>query len=131
VPLLTARCGQPAAVQLHSVIIGGSWPIDAHELPVELCERGKRIVDTHGLPVEVGVEGANDNPLVTSVLAMQANKVFAIDRKQRAFCGYGKGKHRFVGDSLPGVASIAAGEHVVTKPLQPFDDGQREVFVRV
>jgi len=60
---------------------------------------------------------------------MQAHEVFPIQRHDCPLIGRGQFKNLLVCESLPSLAGIGDGDHVVADSTKSFDDREREVLV--
>src|SRR5262249_6191865 len=95
------------------------------------CALTDGLVNPFRLSREIRIKGASNDARVLIALAVEANEVPSIQGEHGAIFSAGKLQHFIVGHGLLGFDGLVRGQHVVAKPTQTLDDGQREVFVGI
>lgn len=106
-------------------------PTDSKESAAQRRLGANGFVDPRGLPADVGILRAHDDPCVPGPCRMKPDEVPAIERQQNAAAGGRVGQDVRVGDGTIGLPSLERCDHVVAELAQRLDDLQREVLVRV
>jgi len=70
-------------------------------------DRAKQLIDPTCLPVEIRIEGANDDPRVRRGVGVQANEVAAIQRDDRPFVRGRHVEYRPIGQCLLGLPQVS------------------------
>ena len=80
---------------------------------------------------KVRIVSANDDPGMIGVLAVKADKVLPVVRKDRTADFGGEAQHFIVGDASVRLACVVRGENIMPKPSQFLDCGQRKILVGI